>query len=99
MVDITGLTEETVAARIRSMLERGIIGITAIFDWNVAGYHWGTCGSRWSAKPATSAPVVAALAKLDEVATIFTVFGPVDLVVHVLCTDRARLFLGFCRAP
>src|SRR5437764_13848263 len=33
-----GLTEETVAARIRSMIDREIIGITAIFDWEAAGY-------------------------------------------------------------
>ena len=93
MVDIAGLTEETVAARIRSMLERNIIGITAIFDWNAAGYHW----DAWLAVDCEGgpiAPVVKALAELDEVATIFTVFGPVDLVVHVLCTDREAL-LGF----
>ena len=40
MVELSGLTEETVATRIRNLIERNIIGITAIFDWNAAGYHW-----------------------------------------------------------
>jgi Lrp/AsnC family transcriptional regulator, regulator for asnA, asnC and gidA len=90
MVGVTGLTEETVASRIRSLIERQIIGITAIFDWNAAGYHW----DLWLAVECESGPVgsvVKALADLDEVASIYTVFGPTDLVVHVLCTDRAHL--------
>ena len=40
MVEAVKLTEETVAARIRNLIERDIIGITSIFDWNAAGYHW-----------------------------------------------------------
>ena len=90
MVGVAGLTEETVAARIRSLLERNIIGITAIFDWQAAGYHWDV----WLAvecKGGPIDPIVKALAKLDEVVSIYTVFGPVDLVVHVLCTDREAL--------
>ena len=90
MVDVAGLTEETVAARIRSMIERNIIGITAIFDWHAAGYHWEV----WLAvecEAGSIRPVMKALAELDEVISVYTVFGPVDLVVQVLCTDRVAL--------
>ena len=90
MVDVAGLTEETVAARIRSLIDRNIIGITAIFDWHAAGYHWDV----WLAVECEGgpiAPVVKALAELDEVVSIYTVFGPIDLVVQVLCTDREAL--------
>ena len=90
MVATARLTEETVAARIRNMSERNVIGITAIFDWDAAGYH---CDG-WVAIQCESGPVgpvANALAELGEVASIYTVFGPVDLVVHVLCTDREAL--------
>ena len=90
MVELSGLTEETVATRIRNLIERNIIGITAIFDWNAAGYHW----DLWLAVECEGGPLgptVKALAELDQVASIYTVFGPTDLVVHVLCTDRAEL--------
>ena len=90
MVAVTGLTEETVASRIRSLIERNIIGITAIFDWKAAGYQW----DLWLAIECEGGPLrstVDALAQLDEVESIYTVFGPVDLVVHVLCTDREEL--------
>ncbi len=93
MVGVAGLTEETVATRIRSLIDRHIIGITAIFDWHAAGYHWEV----WLAVECEAGPimpVVNALAELDEVVSIYTVFGPVDLVVQVLCTDRDSL-LGF----
>src|SRR3954471_2132656 len=71
MVGIAGLTEETVASRIRSLIDRNIIGITAIFDWNAAGYRWDV----WLAiecEAGPIAPVVKALADLDEVASIYT---------------------------
>ena len=90
MVGVSGLTEETVATRIRNLIERNIVGITAIFDWDAAGYHW----DLWLAVECEGGPLgptVKALAELDQVAAIYTVFGPTDLVVHVLCTDRAEL--------
>ena len=79
--------------RIRSLIDRNIVGITAIFDWYAAGYHW----DAWLAVECEGgpiAPVVKALGELDEVVSVYTVFGPVDLVVQVMCTDREAL-LGF----
>ena len=96
MVTIAGLTEETVASRIRSLIDRNIIGITAIFDWYAAGYHW----DAWLAVECEAGPigpVVDALGELDEVVSILTVFGPVDLVVLVLCTDREALLAFLSR--
>lgn len=90
MTSFTGLTEETIASRIRSLIDRDIIGITAVFDWWAAGYHWDLfvaieCGD------GPVRPVVDTLVALDEVISISTVFGPVDLVVHALCHDRREL--------
>lgn len=90
MVGITGLTEETVATRIRSLLERNIIGITAIFDWNAAGYQWDLfLAVECDADGVDTA--VAALVELDAVISVSVVLGPIDLVVHVLCRDREDL--------
>lgn len=90
MVTVANLTEETVAVRIRNLIDRGIIGITAIFDWYAAGYHWDIFLAI-ECERGPIAPVAEELAALDEVISIYTVFGPVDLVAHVLCTDRAAL--------
>ena len=90
MTSLTGLTEETVASRMRSLMDRGIIGITAIFDWHAAGYHWDLfLAVECEAGPV--GPVVERLAKLDEITSIYTVFGSVDLVCHVLLHDREAM--------
>src|SRR4051794_18451430 len=40
LADQVGMTEATVASRIRSLVERRVLGITATFDWEAAGYNW-----------------------------------------------------------
>ncbi len=87
MTASTGLSEETVADRMRALLDRRIIGISAIVDWRAAGYSWdlflfvnvGSVAAR---------SVVDELAAQDQVVSIYEVFGPVDIVAHVLCHDR-----------
>ena len=80
-----GLTEETVAARIRQMIDRGIIAITAIFDWQAAGYSvdlWLRIECEHDVEP-----VAKAVAALDEVVYVSVVLGTVDIVAHVLLRD------------
>jgi Lrp/AsnC family transcriptional regulator for asnA, asnC and gidA len=93
MTSFTGLTEETIGSRIRSLVGRNIIAITAVFDWWAAGYHWDLfVAVRCEAGAVRS--VVNALVPLDEVISISTLLGPIDLVLHVLCHDRQE-FVGF----
>jgi len=90
MVESTGLTEETVGTRIRSLVDRGIIDITAIFDWYAAGYHW----DFWLAVKCEAGPIESCsqdLVALDETVSIQRVFGNVDLLAHIFCTDRSHL--------
>jgi DNA-binding Lrp family transcriptional regulator len=78
-----GLTEATVAARIRSLVGRGVLGVTATIDWYAAGFHW----DAWIDVEVQGRPVqevARALAELDGVHSVMVVFGPVDLVVHAL---------------
>jgi DNA-binding Lrp family transcriptional regulator len=86
-----GLTEATVASRIRTMADRRILGITAVLDWQAAGYEWDVwleveveVGVR------SLADLGDELAAMPGVHSVQTVFGPVDLVVHALLADRAE---------
>ena len=89
MAVTTGLSEETVADRMRGLIERNIIGISAILDWRAAGFQWDLF---LAIKVASGASVVVdELAVHDEVVTIYEVFGPVDVVAHVLCRDQASM--------
>lgn len=86
-----GLTEATVAARIRTLADRQILGITAVLDWQAAGYDWDVwldveveVGRR------SLAEVGDALTAVPGVHSVHAVFGPVDLAVHALLKDRAE---------
>ena len=35
-----GLTDATVATRIRRLRDDGVVGVTAVFDWELAGFGW-----------------------------------------------------------
>lgn len=90
MAVTTGLSEETVAHRMRSLIDRDIIGISAILDWRAAGFQWDLF---LALRAGGSDPQALsdALALHDEVVTIYEVFGSVDVVAHVLCRDRAAM--------
>lgn len=81
-----GLTEATVAARIRNLTERNVLGIRAVLDWQRAGYEW----DAWLevAVDGRSVRLVAQeLASLPGVHWVQIVFGQVDLLVHVLVAN------------
>ena len=61
-----------------------------MFDWKAAGYSWDLFVSVKAVGGLVDA-VIDELACRDEVISVFAVFGPVDLVAHVLCRDRADM--------
>lgn len=82
-----GLTEATVAARLRRLVDQRVLGVSAIFDWEAAGYGW----DLWLAVAVEGRPpkeVGADIARLPWVHSVGVVFGPFDLVVHVLTPRR-----------
>jgi DNA-binding Lrp family transcriptional regulator len=90
-----GLTEATIAARIRSLVGRGVLGVTATIDWYAAGFHW----DAWidvEVQGRSVHDVARDLAGLDGVHSVQVVFGPVDLVVHALLRDHEEAieFIG-----
>jgi DNA-binding Lrp family transcriptional regulator len=81
-----GLTEATVAARIRSLQERRILGVTATFDWKRAGFRMGV----WVALQAEGrhlGSVSEAICELPDVHIAVATLGSADLLAHVLAPD------------
>lgn len=82
-----GLTEVTVAARIRSLVGRRLLGVSAVVDWRAAGYDWDI----WleiDVRGRVVAEVGAEVLALEGVHAVHSVFGPTDLVVHAMFRDR-----------
>jgi DNA-binding Lrp family transcriptional regulator len=83
-----GLKEVTVASRIRVLNERGVLGVTAVFDWEKVGYGL----DLWvmvEVEGGAVGQVAADIARLPAVHVVHIVLGSVDLIVHVLTRDRS----------
>ena len=85
-----GLTEATVASRIRRLADSGVLTVTAVLDWEAAGYEWfvTTCIEVEGRPPRA---VAADIAELTEAHAITLVFGEFDIVAHFLAEDRDHL--------
>ena len=69
------------------MQERRILGISAIFDWEAAGYKWDVrLYVDVEGRPITE--VAERLASLPSVRWVMLVFGIADIVVHAQLSDR-----------
>ena len=85
-----GMAEVTVAARIQALVDRQVLGVSAVVDWRAAGYSW----DLWievSTESGTEYDVGRDLAALDGVQAVYVVFGPYDLVVHAVFQRRENL--------
>jgi len=89
-----GLTEVTVAARIRSLTTRRLLGVSAVVDWQAAGYDW-DIWLELDVRGRAVAEVGAEVEAFDGVHAVHSVFGPADLVVHAMFRDleATRRFL------
>jgi len=85
-----GLPETTLSARVRRMAERGVLLVTAVSDWEAAGYLW---AAAICVKVEGRAPTAVAedMAKLPEVFAVALVHGGYDIVAHALLDDRDAL--------
>jgi len=90
IADRVGLTDATVASRIRRLRDNGVVGVTAVFDWEVAGYAWEAfCFVEVDDR--LPREVGNDIAELQEAHAVTLTFGVADLIVHVLTHDRAQL--------
>ncbi len=90
MSSVVDLKEAAVATRIRSLTERQLLGVSALIDWERAGYSW-DCWLHIDVEHRPVREVAADIAKFETVASVQTIFGSADLIAHVLASDRAAL--------
>ncbi len=87
MAQAAGITDETVAIRLRRMLDTGAMAMTAVIDWRAAGYHaHGIARARFE-RGAQVGDAIKPLLDIEEVFAISETTGAVDAVVHVLARD------------
>ena len=85
-----GITEATVAARLRRLMDEGVLAITCVFDREAAGWHWyAHVAMRVEGRPI--AAVAAAMASAPYVVGVATVFDQYDLVAAVATSTRHEL--------
>jgi DNA-binding Lrp family transcriptional regulator len=85
-----GLPETTLSARVRRLGDRGVLLVTAVSDWEAAGYSWALS---ICIKVEGRSPMVVAteMAAIDEVFAVALVHGGYDIVAHALLCDRDGL--------
>jgi DNA-binding Lrp family transcriptional regulator len=85
-----GLTEATVAARLRNLVEQRVLHVGAGLDWKAAGYRW-EMHVLVSVRDRPVTEVGRAVAAVEGVVSVLVVFGRVDLVVRVLLPDQSAV--------
>lgn len=85
-----GLTEATVAVRLRSLLEQQVLHVGASLDWKAAGYHWEQY-LLISVHDRPVAEVGRAVAAVEGVVSVMMVLGAFDLAVRVLLPAQSHV--------
>jgi DNA-binding Lrp family transcriptional regulator len=84
-----GMTEATVASRLRSMFDQRILDVSAILDWRAAGYRW-DMRVLITVEGRPIHDVGRSVADLPEVFSVIVLLGTHDLVAHVLLPNEAE---------
>lgn len=81
-----GLTEVTVAARLRRLRDSGIFRVAGVVDWEAAGYSFGL--TFWiSVEGRDPMAVASEIASHNAVHVVGVTFGAVDIIVYALATS------------
>ncbi|MGH7802867.1 MAG: Lrp/AsnC family transcriptional regulator [Candidatus Binatia bacterium] len=91
LAEAVGLTEVSVAARIRRLIDADVLAVTAVFDYARAGYRFEASVAVQTAGKAVR-EVARKLAKLPLVHTVAIVLGPADLSVAARAPTHEELF-------
>lgn len=91
MAHTIGITDETVAARLRRMLESGAMAMTAVIDWRAAGYQAHGVARACFERGVLVNEAVKPLFDVDEVFAVSETTGVADAVIHMLARDLAGL--------
>jgi Lrp/AsnC family transcriptional regulator for asnA, asnC and gidA len=81
-----GLTEVTIAARLRRLRESGVFRVGAVLDWAAAGYTFGL--TFWiNVESRDPIAVAGDLAKNDAVYVVGVSTGSVDIILYALASE------------
>lgn len=86
----TGVTETTVATRVRRLVSHRMLFFTTVFDWEVAGFEWFVV-AKFTVEDRAPNAVAEDIAALVECEGAAVVFGEADVLAFMLVTDRAEL--------
>ncbi|HEU4840062.1 MAG TPA: Lrp/AsnC family transcriptional regulator [Ilumatobacteraceae bacterium] len=86
LAELVGLTDATVAARLRSLMARDIVRVRAVVDWEVAGLR-SPMVFFVRVRGRSVAGIAERLLNDPQVCSVCNVFGSADLVVRVLLAD------------
>ncbi|MEM7141415.1 MAG: winged helix-turn-helix transcriptional regulator [Actinomycetota bacterium] len=90
LAEAIDMTDETVATRLRTLREDGVLATTVVVDWRKAGYsHQAVARVRVTGR--TFSEVVRPLVGHPSVLALTEVSGVCDGVVHLLATDAEAL--------
>lgn len=91
MGQTVGLTDETVATRLRRMLDTGAMAMTAVIDWRAAGFQaHGIARARFGGG-VLPGEAIKPLRDVEEIFAISETTGFADAVIHVLAPDLLSL--------
>jgi DNA-binding Lrp family transcriptional regulator len=85
-----GMTEVTIASRLKRLITNNAVSVTAMLDWEKAGYEWWvtghlTCHGRSPREVATE------LGTIESCMAASVVLGDVDIVASFLIADRSEM--------
>jgi DNA-binding Lrp family transcriptional regulator len=84
------ITDETVAIRLKRMLEAGVMAMTAFIDWDAAGYHAYAC-ARVKVAGRPPSEVVKPLLDVEGIHVVSENVGSCDVLVALLATNIESL--------
>jgi Lrp/AsnC family transcriptional regulator for asnA, asnC and gidA len=85
-----GMTEVTVASRLKKLITNNAVSVTAMLDWEKAGYEWWVTG-HLSCDGRSPAEVARDLGAIDCCSAASVVLGEVDIIASFLIADRSEM--------
>ncbi len=85
-----GMTEVTIASRLKRLISNDAVSVTAMLDWEKAGYEWWVTG-HLSCLGRSPRDVALELGTIESCTAASVVLGEVDIIASFLVADRAEM--------
>lgn len=85
-----GMTEVTIASRLKRLITNNAVSVTAMLDWEKAGYEWWVT-AHLSCHGRSPREVAVELGTIESCTAASVVLGEVDIIASFLVADRAEM--------